>query len=155
MAYQDEFVEVKVDNKAKVVSQIRAATSKAVRALAFGLEALIKQELTQAGIVDTGALRASVYTQTSDESGREEALAQATKLASKPGQHSKQPHDFEPATVEWTPTKPVEAKVAVGAAYGVYVEHLHKNGPYFAPAVDQLRERATKVIKKVYKEELP
>lgn len=155
MASGDEFVEVKVDNRAKVTSQVRAATSKAVRALAFGLETLVKQELTQAGIIDTGALKASVYTQTSEESGREIALAEAARLAAEPGRHSGQPHDFSPADVEWTPTKPVEAKVAVGAAYGQAVEHVHKNGPYFAPAVDQLRARAPGIVEKIYKRELP
>lgn len=148
MPYSDAFVEVKVSNLDKVKKEARRGAAKAVAMLAFTLEALVKEEITTRGLVDTGAMRASVYTETVGKDGRDVAMAEADALSLK-GRHEPAPK----AVTAFKPEDELEAKVAVGVGYGYPVEYRAKKGPYFSPAVDRLRPQAGKIAADIVKQE--
>lgn len=107
-----------------IARALPTVASKIVRKAALDIEAQAKSRAP----VDTGFLRSSIYTVTADSSdyGR----------AGKSGNGTMLPEIPHP------PANPPEADVAVGAAYGVYVEYGTSKAPaqpYLAPAVDAVR----------------
>lgn len=99
--------------------------SKAVRKTAFFIEG-------QAAIacpVDTGALRASIYTVTFESSGYSQATDQADMVywSNKVGADTSAGMPLSPEFPR--PEDPLTAVVAVGMSYGIYVEYGTKNTP--------------------------
>lgn len=105
----------------------------AVRATAFAVEGSAKQGAP----VDTGALRASIYTVTSQGSGGGKAAAVAS--ARRPDQ----------AFDSGGEVKPLTALVVVGAQYGVHLEYgtVHMPAqPYLYPALAAHRETLSREV---------
>lgn len=115
----------------------RQEVDRIIREAAFEVEGLAKL----AAPVDTGLLRASVYTVTSRSSNRAEADANAQQIA--PGVDL----GMEPTAQEMT------AVVTVGAEYGIYVElGSEKMGarPYLGPALEQVSQRLGAELRRVF-----
>jgi HK97 gp10 family phage protein len=118
------------NNWNKAAEALRPAVKAVVKKTAFDIQAQAQSRAP----VDTGFLRNSVYTQTSDSSsyrGGEKALPEIAG-----------------------PSSETEAYVAVGAEYGVYVElgtSRQSAQPYFYPAIEAIRpgfDKAMEAIKK-------
>lgn len=114
--------------KSKIPSLLkkeRKEIDRVIRASAFRVEALAKL----AAPVDTGLLRASIYTTTSRDSSRAQAEGETRKLDPTADLGN------EPTVGELT------AVVSVGAEYGIYVEMGGKRGaaqPYLEPALEEV-----------------
>ena len=103
----------------------RKEIDRLIRASAFRVEAGAKL----AAPVDTGLLRASIYTTTNRDSSRAQAETDARKIDPTADLGN------EPTVGELT------AVVSVGAEYGIYVEMGGKRGaarPYLGPALEEV-----------------
>jgi HK97 gp10 family phage protein len=110
--------------------------SEIVRRTAFDIEAGAKQRSP----VDTGFLRASIYTVTDKDNGYSKAKSEAK------GKNPK----AEFADAEGN-VKPLEAIVAVGAEYGIHVEYGARSAPaqpFLTPAVEAVKGQFEREIKK-------
>lgn len=154
----DDAVIVKVDHLNLAEVKIASGLEKAIRALAFGLQAQAQENIRANGTIDTGALFNSVYTETADESGRDSALSAAQSAAASPGKKTGKPHLANPATpVTDVSGQRFRAKVGVCVEYGLYVEMgtVHTGAhPYMAPAVDKIKAKAQSVVEKFIAEEV-
>lgn len=103
-------VDVKVNVAAldQLAKRIQTNLAKAVAKTAFQIE----QDAKEAAPVDTGALRASIFTVTSGSTGQAAAMAGAGFM--RPG--------VPAARWDGQPSSPFEAFVVVGVEYGIYQE---------------------------------
>jgi HK97 gp10 family phage protein len=110
----------KIDVKglSKMLTSFPRHASFAIRQTAFSVEFDAKQNAP----VDTGALRASIYISTKDESGYGPSIAEAIGVSISA--------TASIATEFPQPTDPLHAVVAVGMSYGPYLEF----GTRFMPA---------------------
>lgn len=97
------------DDLPLVAAHLHAAAVKIVKTAAFNIEGRAKSNAA----VDTGAMRAAIYTVTRDSSGYAGAAAAATSV---------NPH-AEMQSEEPRPEKDTTAVVHAGMDYSVYVEH--------------------------------
>lgn len=114
------------------------AASKGIRKVALAIEG----HAAALAPVDTGTLRASIYSETADGSTRDAALGAAGGL---------QPEgaSFEPASVELEITDELQAKVAAAAHYGAFVELGTERAPaqpYLGPAADSISPQADSIV---------
>lgn len=112
-----------------------SAVQQAMRETVLQIEQDAKLNVVDNDSVDTGALLNSIYSTTPDKSGYGNAEASASMAAAMPGAHSGKPHEF--TMMPEVPVGPMEAAVAVGAEYGVYVEFgtvFIPPAPFFGPA---------------------
>jgi HK97 gp10 family phage protein len=129
----------------------RREAEKVVLMTAFNIEGDAKIETP----VDTGALRASIYTVTMYGNGYERAIAEAESVywSNKIGQDTSVGMPLSPRVPE--PASPLVAVVAVGMAYGIYVEFGTDRmaaRPFMLPAADRNRSFfATEMAKAVAK----
>ncbi len=104
--------------------------------------------------VDTGALRASIYTVTSKGSGRQDSIGQAEALYWKgKGEPSEEGMPLLPEIP--LPPDELTAFVAVGMEYGPYVEYGTDRmaaRPYLVPAAERNRTFFLKEIEKAIKD---
>jgi HK97 gp10 family phage protein len=118
----------------------------AVRQTAFAIEFDAKQNAP----VDTGALRASIYTSTNQRSGYDEAVAQAVSRAMGEGDTLIQPAPEAPQ-----PEDELNAIVAVGVHYAPYVEfgtHKAPAQPFLTPAAEQNRPFFRELVRDALRE---
>ena len=130
----DFSIEVKSNRFAAMAQETYRLLDKIVRKTAFDLEARAKALCA----VDTGALRASIYTATGSQSTFGKARADALSR-NKDAQ-------FGP---EEKPDGDLCAIVAVGVLYGVYVEFgtiKMPAHPFFGPAVAAVRPQFEKAV---------
>ncbi|GEM_PF-1702655 len=129
-----------------------------LKAYAFAIQEEAIEKITDENLVDTGALRRSVFVQAHGLDTRAEALAAAMALASGLGAKSKRPHGpFQAAA----PGKPIEAdyqaKVGVCVNYGIYLEmgtvHMAAR-PFLKPAANTVQAKAKDLIGKYVSEKL-
>lgn len=114
--------------------------SKAVRAIAFAIEAEAKVRAA----VDTGAMRASIYVETVNKSGQQKAHGDAERKYPGPGKRTKKRR----GPVPWIKSSPpafhkLEAIVVVGVEYGKHVEfgtHRMPARPFLIPAARSLKQ---------------
>jgi HK97 gp10 family phage protein len=115
---------VLLDRIPEVSEHLHVALAKIIKTAAFNIEARAKNE----AVVDTGAMRAAIYTVTRNSSGYSSAAAQAESL--QPG---------APMQTEVPPPeKDTSAVVHAGMNYSVYVEYGTTKmaaQPFIAPAV--------------------
>lgn len=139
------------DNTYIIKQAFRDRADKAIREACFDIEAGAKQRITDSDAIDTGALRASIYTVTSAGSGYSQASGEAAAASKTIGKHSKRPHSKPLEMLPEERVGPLEGVVAVGAEYGVYVEMgtVHTSArPYFGPAADEVLSALDKAIEK-------
>lgn len=132
-------------------SKLRKELDIAVRETAFYAE----KQAKIACPVDTGALRASIYTVTKSSNSRPSAMAEATSkyLVKHADKTPPLSSDVPPVTEE------LRAVVAVGMAYGVYVEYGTARSsaqPFLGPASERTRpflvNRVSEAIKRASKD---
>jgi hypothetical protein len=120
--------QVDTKNLDSLIRNLPDATNRAVRETAFEIERIAKQEAP----VDTGALRASIYTVTNrpGENGKSRAIGDATKPRwSKRDQELK----VAPAVTGQTP-EPAhsnQAYVVAGVEYAQVVHEVHPSKSHF------------------------
>ena len=117
----------------KLTAAALREVDKAVRKAAFDIE----REAKLLAPVDTGFLRASIYTVTQGRSGFKVSSATASGAA--------QRTLFNQVAV----TNPYEAVVAVGAEYGIYLEYgtsRNRAQPYMTPAVQKVNPSFEKAV---------
>jgi HK97 gp10 family phage protein len=119
--------ELKFDRLPELQGQLRRQASAAVRKAAFAIEAQAKRAAPE----DTGFLKNSIYTTTQDDSSYDQAASRAREVNP----------DAEVLPEVGRPSE-LQAVVAVGAEYGVYVE-LGAAGrpaqPFLGPAAEAVR----------------
>lgn len=119
------------------VKEFREEARKVILMTAFSIEADAKINTTPN--VDTGALRASIYTITYRGSGRDSALQEAQNLFQK-----KNPGVSPPVASENFPeVGELTAVVSVGMSYGIYVEYGTVKSaayPFLIPAAEKNKE---------------
>lgn len=111
------------DNLPAVGAHLQAAAAKIVKTAAFNIEARAKANAA----VDTGAMRAAIYTVTRDSSGYSGAAAAAASLNVHAEMQSEEPR----------PERDTTAVVHAGMDYSVFVEYgtVHMVAqPFMAPA---------------------
>lgn len=120
-----------------------------ITGLAFELESETKQNIEAVGAIDTGALRASVFTRTKN---MDRPVQQMSEIA------NKRP---EADIVELTrPDGNVIASVGPVVEYGVYVEFGHHNvpgRPFLSPAVEKISRdfKSGETYKRIFDRRLP
>lgn len=124
----------------QITGKLAVELDKAVRATAFFVEKQAKLECP----VDTGALRASIYTVTSGFSGRQSATKQAVTKAGKGSKRTagRVTGENEMAPEIPQPQQPYTAIVAVGMAYGIHVEYgtgRMQARPFLGPAGERAK----------------
>lgn len=104
----------------RLIREAPAAADRGIRKLAFATQRTAQDRAP----VDTGALKSSIYAVTSKGSGMARALAEAR--ARRPG--------VRQAENAPTEARPMEAWVACGVEYGMYVEYgaMFQRRPGFA-----------------------
>lgn len=125
-------IRVTLDNTEKIKRLTRAAVSRAVRKTAFAIQEEAATNIQQHGLIDTGAMRSSVYVETHDQSGHGTAVSGAKALNPEApiAVKGKVPHDE------------LEARVAVAAEYAIYHEMGAPGAgiparPFLAPAAEK------------------
>lgn len=139
-----------------VRQDVLAGTEAGLRKLAFDIQSQAQRNITALDAVDTGAMRASVFTSVGGQSNYAAAAAAATTAARRPGRHSGRAHSFEMAPDE--PTRSLEAVVAVGASYGINVElgtAFTPARPFLGPAAERVMGRAPVEIARTINQSLP
>lgn len=121
---------------------LRERLQRSVARTAFKIEGDAKIDCP----VLTGALRASIYTVTADESGRSLAIAEAERLYWA-GKDRNQQSDVERLEASYIApesalknTNGLSALVSVGMSYGIYVEYGTNRTiaqPFMAPAAEK------------------
>jgi HK97 gp10 family phage protein len=121
--------------------QLREKAGQEVRKAAFAIQA----DAQTMAPVDTGALRNSIYTVTSEGSDYSTALSQA--MSANPDAPILPAISPEEASVD-----DLTAIVAVGAEYGIYVEmgtSRQAAQPYLGPAAEGQRQAFEQAMQKV------
>lgn len=121
-------IHIRVDRNdfPRIAEELPKLVSKLVRAAALNVEHRAKDKAP----VDTGFLKNSLYTVTSESSGYANAAATAASANGHAEMLSEEP----------APEKPTTAVVAVGASYGLFVEYGSSHGPaqpYLEPALHE------------------
>lgn len=132
-------------------NKLRRELEVAVREAAFYAE----KQAKIACPVDTGALRASIYTVTKSSNSRASAMAEATSKYL-----TKNVGKTPPVSPEVPPvTEGFRAVVSVGMAYGIYVEYGTARSsaqPFLGPASERTRpflvNRVSEAIKRASKD---
>ena len=154
-------VEVKLtdDRLRHLPKGMQDAGDKLVRRTAFAIE----REAKANAPVDTGFLRNSIYTVTSQGSGYDRAQISAERLGVK--SHTGQRKSA--VTGQWETADDMlpevendgelTAAVAVGAEYGLYVEYGRGEAgayaqPFLAPAIEAAREEWERGLEKLFDE---
>lgn len=147
-------VDLKVDKFDLAKRLVRKGLDRAVRAVAFGIQAhamdRIRQYPEDRRPIDTGAMLNSIYVETSSQSQRETKLNEARVLAAAGGKQLAEGLSSE------TP-KALEAKVAVCVEYGVYVEMGTSRmaaRPFLHPAVEDVKPKADEIAAREVQEAL-
>lgn len=152
---QITFDDVIVDFSAwdRALTAVQKGVSLAIRDLAFLALDEVQENIVKNEQVDTGAMKASAFVHIGGDSDslREQAKAEAAKLAAGPGAKTKGGREFEAFPSEYTPETPLEAKVGISASYAGPQE---KRLAFLGPAVDKVREIATKVAQERVSEAL-
>ena len=138
-----------VENKTVRVKQgFYRGTDMAIRKACFDLEAKAKLNVRDQDAIDTGAMRASVYSNTSRQSTYAIRASEAAIAASNPGKRSKKPNTNFSMLAEEA-VRAMEGVVAVGAEYAHLVEYgtvYIPPRPFFNPAVRDVFNEFDKVI---------
>lgn len=130
----------------KLEDRMRKKASQIVRRTAHDIEAKAKATLVEGYGVDTGALKNSIYTVTHAESNYSQNMAKARDRY-----RTKHSEPF-PGLDEVEGQEEFEAAVAVGAAYGAYVElgtYKQAAKPYLVPAAEVTRPVFEAAMKKL------
>jgi HK97 gp10 family phage protein len=123
---------------------VREGVLDGLRAFAFALQAEVMAKITDQGLVDTGALRRSVFVEAKGISQRDEKFADAVAVAKK----SSKVHEAESGAKIDTS---YQAKVGVCVNYGIYLEMgtvKMAARPYMKPASDTMQVRAEQIVGK-------
>jgi len=157
--------EITVDRFDESNALIDAGLSNAIRALGFAVQARASDNVEKVDAIDTGALRASIFTDTNGSKTRDQAVAAAIAAGKNPGVHSGKPQLETVIAAEGEQVEgPFEAKVGVCVNYGIYVEMGVNNAfgrniriparPYLLPAAEEVRGEAAEVTKRFIQDEL-
>ena len=138
-----------------LMDEIKNAASKAVRMTEARLAEELIDEITIQDLIDTGAMRASVFVGSSGTviMSRSDAIGKATLQAQIPGKKSKRTFNFgeEIASTEWTPSTKFQGKVAISAGYAYYVnrkkQFFEKSLEVVRPLVDDIFKAEFRKIK--------
>ena len=133
------------------------AVSKAVRAIAFGVQESAIERIREQDAIDTGAMRNSVYVETDEVNERASKLAAAIAAGGSPGIHSGKPHHVVPASPNGSGLEELQARVGVCVEYGVYVEMgtvKMAARPFMAPAGEEMQKLAQGVAAQFLADEL-
>lgn len=128
----------------RLIRECPEMVDKAIRATAFDVEAQAKDNAA----VDTGAMRASIFTKTSKSSGYDAAAGAAE--GANPGVEVNDPTPGDPPLMT--------AYVAPGVNYAMYVEFGLPNNenypqqPFMTPAIENAEEKFTQYMKEVFGE---
>lgn len=119
----------------KFGESFKARASEVIRSTAF----LIQYEAQGRAPVDTGALRASIYVQTSEKDERPTALVDAEAKYQSPGKSGEFRFREMPIAPETTqPDDRLHSIVAAGVGYAYWVEYGSRGGsgkPFMTPAM--------------------
>jgi len=127
------------DKTIKVKAALREAAQAAIAKACFDTEAAAKQNVTAQNAVDTGAMRASIYSAAPRRaSGYSRAASAARTAAANPGRHSGRPHKVN-IFPEIVALHGLEGIVTCGVDYGANVEQGRMDGkvparPFMEPA---------------------
>lgn len=152
--------EITFDKFDKAGLLVGRGLSNAITALAFAVQDRAVDNIQQIEAIDTGAMRASVYVETSKIKGREPAIEKAISEGKNVGQHSGKPHlETTIASPGTEVSGPKMAKVGVAVNYGIYIEmgveeHGRPARPYLSPAAEEVRGEADVVAAQFIKDEL-
>jgi len=138
------FIETTRNDTFRIKAGYYAAVEKAMRKACLDIEAAAKRNVRDQGAIDTGALRASIYTDTRGVNGHASAESRARAEAGKGSRNLRRRKSKGPAKrfdmLPEVKAGAMEGVVAVGAEYGLNVEagtvHMPPR-PYFDPAVDE------------------
>jgi HK97 gp10 family phage protein len=128
------------DNLPLVAAHLQKAAADLVRTAAFNVEARAKS----LAAVDTGAMRAAIYTVTRDSSGYSAAAAEATSASATAAEHLQ---DEEPR-----PEKATSAVVHAAMDYSDFVEHGTGHmaaQPFMTPAAAMETPRLQQALRKL------
>lgn len=120
-----------------------SAIAKALRKTVIDIEANAKNNVTNQDSIDTGALRASIFSETPDKPGYAAAEAEAVMASRTPGRHSGRPNPNFVMLDAPEPPRALEAIAGVGAEYAVYVEFgtaFVPPAPFYGPAEEMATE---------------
>ena len=158
--------EIKFDKFDKAGLMVGRGLSNAITALAFAVQDRAVDNIQHIEAIDTGAMRASVYVETSKIKGREPAIEKAISEGQNVGRHSGKPHlETEIASPGTEIDSYKIAKVGVAVNYGVYVEMGVEGAfgnkdlnfpprPFLTPAAEEVRGEADVVAARFIKDEL-
>jgi HK97 gp10 family phage protein len=123
----------------KLTESFRKEASKVIRMAAFEIEGDAKMNCP----VDTGALRASIYTTTYNMDGRQAAVAEADTVywSNKEGADVSKGLPLSPPPPQ--PADELTAYVSVGMKYGIHVEYGTSRmaaRPFMEPAAERARK---------------
>lgn len=132
-------IDVKITNRfGQLSAEVEKAVQRVIRKTAFDIE----REAKILTPVDTGFLRASIYTLTyrggNMKSAARQSLGRIGRTFRRIGKIV-DPGEFLEADA---PDTPYEALVAVGAEYGIYVEYgtlYNRAQPFMTPAADSVK----------------
>lgn len=140
-------VDVTGDKTYLVKNAFRAGASAGLRKIVFDIEANAKRNITDVGAVDTGAARASIYSDVEGVHGYSAAIAEAADEARK-GSRKLRKRKSGPGkgrTIKVFPDDnragPLEGINAVGVEYGANIEFgsAHMAGrPFFGSAAERV-----------------
>jgi HK97 gp10 family phage protein len=132
-------------------SECKKALQKGVLGVAQRIEGLAAANAP----IDTGALRASIYSESALESNRDQRISEAEGNYPGPGRSRDDGRSPTTRDDQFSPATAIElngelqAKVAVGARYGMHVElgtGKMSARPYLGPAAEQGMSEAKRII---------
>lgn len=148
---------IKFNDLGKVEEVVRKALVQSIRILAVEVQARAKQNVTNVDAVDTGNMRASIYTRFHDADSRPNRLQTSGRFYSAKQRkwivvdETKLGEPIPPPSDRFT------AHVGVAAEYGMYVEFgTVRMGarPYLAPAAESVKPEVAPLTQRKIREAL-
>jgi hypothetical protein len=139
-----------------VTTVIQRAAEAAIRETSLRLAEATIDEVTIYDLIDTGALRASIFVGHDGTviSTRESAIAKASIEATSPGKKSGRTFTFgeHVASETWKPTTKLQTKVGISANYANAI-HNRKRNPikFFRKAFEEVFPEVPKIFGKHFK----
>ena len=133
----------------------KSECKKALQAGVLGVAQRIEGLAAANAPIDTGALRASIYSESAIESNREERIGEAEEKYPGPGRDRDDGRKPTTRDDEFVPAQLIEvngelqAKAAVGANYGMHVElgtGRMNARPFLGPAAEQGMSEAERIV---------
>ncbi|MBE3039816.1 MAG: hypothetical protein IMZ62_13520 [Chloroflexi bacterium] len=161
-------VTVVKDRTISILAEYADAVQTAIGKAVLDIEGKAKENVTTHDAIDTGALRASIYSSSGGKSNFSSNMSEAHAAALTVGKHSgRRNWGFALAEQPEVPTKKLEGITGVGAEYGANIEYggMAKNPkqqkstivparPFLQPAADEVLAAFDQVVANYINKEL-